>query len=162
MGRRAARPSQGRRLSPLLVSRRTTVLGAAGLSILLLLLAACGADSIPDYQAPERAYSATVVAPEDQNPAEQEYVRALLARDPGREVLLEAFVREQRLLGIVVRDNARAQALRDLLLGLALEMAAAFPHRDIEVIAYNEGDDQAIARAVYRDDTGKTVYETRR
>lgn len=127
---------------------------------LAVLAIACGAEALPPYQGPDRAYSEMAVQPADQTDAEQEYVSKLLARDPEREVIVSAFVREERLLGIVVRDNAEGQALRDLMLGLALDMAASFEHRDIEVIAYNDDDHEAIARAVYQVDTGKTIYES--
>lgn len=130
------------------------------LAACLALLAACGSDPLPDYQSGERTYQAVHVPDNGNTPEGAAYARNLLAKDPRRETITEAFVRDDQLVGVVVRPAVRGEVLRDIMLGLVVDMADEFPNRDVEAVAYNEGDKRTVARAVYRADSGQTSYES--
>lgn len=135
---------------------------------LLLLLcstaffAACGAEARPDYRSPERSY-AQVFAPEAESSEEDAaYVRGLLADDPKRAIITDARVLDGELLGIVVRPEVEGQALREVSLQFAREMARRKGGRDVEVIAYDEATKQAVAHALYLAESGDIPYESLR
>ncbi len=126
----------------------------------LLTLAACGAEPLPDYQSAERSYQSIYVSQNGNTRGGTEHARGLLAKDPRREALTDAWVRDDQILGVVLRPGVEGETLREIMLQLALGMASAFPNRDVEAIAYNEVDKRPVARAVYRVDTGETSYES--
>ncbi|MDP9378699.1 MAG: hypothetical protein M3Q29_00860 [Chloroflexota bacterium] len=126
----------------------------------LLTLVACGAEPLPDYQSAERSYPSIYVPQNGNTPDGAEHARGLLAKDPRREALTDAWVRDDQILGVVLRPGVEGETLREIMLQLALGMASAFPNRDVEAIAYNEVDKRTVARAVYRVDTGETSYES--
>ena len=121
---------------------------------------ACGGESLPGYQSEDRRYEATYLPGNGNTQLGAEYARGVLTDDPRRTVLLDAWVRDEQLLGLVVRRGAGGEALRDIVLGLAVDMGTALGGRDAEVIAYNEGDHKAVSRATYDADTGETSYES--
>ena len=123
-------------------------------------LSACGGESLPGYQSEDRRYDATYVKGNGNTERGAEYARGVLADDPRRSVLLDAWARDEQLLGLVGRRGAEGEALRDIILGLAVDMGTTLGGRDAEVIAYNEGDRAAVARATYDADTGETSYES--
>lgn len=124
-----------------------------------LLIISCGAEPRPDYRSPERSYQ-TMHATEDTSEAGAAYAKDLLADDPKREAITDAWVRGDDFLGVVVRPDIESRPLRELSLLLAEDMASRFTGRDIEVVAYDERTKEAVARAIYLVDTGKISYET--
>lgn len=134
--------------------------GIALLVAVAAVLAACGAEALPDYRAGERSYSA-VYAPGGGNTHKgADYARGVLADDPDHRTITDAFVRDDDILGLVVRPEVSGPALRDLLLILAPDMGSKFRRHDVEVIAYDERTREALARAVFRADTAQTSYSS--
>jgi hypothetical protein len=84
----------------------------------------------------------------------------VLDADPQRTTLTAAWVRDEQLLGIVLRKEISGEVRRDIMLGLATQMAETFKDRDVEVIAYDEAARAPVAQAVYSAQNDKTTYET--
>ena len=140
------------------MSRRSAVL----LVLVCVLFAACGSDPLPDYQSQKRAY-ATVYVPDGGNtPPGAEYARGVLSDDADHSVVRDAFVRDERLLGVVVTSQMTGAALRQLLLILAEDFGRMFRDSDAEVVAYDEASKTAVARAIYRRSDGIVTYASDR
>jgi hypothetical protein len=128
--------------------------------LLPLLLAACGGEAQHDLGSEERRYEAVYVSGGGDTEPGRAHARMVLAADPQRTTLTEAWVREDQLLGIVIRKEIDGEVRRDIILGLAEQMAQTFKDRDVEVIAYDEAAHAPVAQAVYSAQSGKTIYET--
>ncbi len=130
------------------------------LAVLLLLVVACGGEARPDLESEERTYNAVYVPGGGDTEPGRSHARTVLDADPRRTTLTEAWVREERLLGIVIRKEVEGEVRRDIMLGLAAQLAGAFKDRDVEVIAYEEVAHTPVAQAVYSAQSGKTSYES--
>lgn len=128
--------------------------------LLPFLVAACGGEAQPDLGSEERTYDAVYVPGGGDTEPGRAHARMVLDADPQRTTLTEAWVREEQLLGIVLRKEISGEVRRDIMLGLAAQMAETFKDRDVEVIAYDEAAHAPVAQAVYSAQSGKTTYET--
>ncbi len=130
------------------------------LAVLLLLVVACGGEVRHNLVSEERRYDAVYVSGGGDTESGRTHARTVLDADPQRTTLTEAWVREEQLLGIVLRAGVEGEVRRDIMLGLAAQMADTFKDRDVEVIAYDEAAHTPVAQAVYSAQSGKTSYES--
>jgi hypothetical protein len=80
--------------------------------------------------------------------------------DPRGQYILDAFVREERVLGVKVNPQTTRRQVHDALASLARSMQETFPGRPLDVIAYYErGDEMARARVA---ENGRTDIIWRR
>ena len=128
--------------------------------LLALLVAACGGEAQPDLGSEERTYDAVYVPGGGDTEPGRAHARMVLDADPQRTTLTAAWVRDEQLLGIVLRKEISGEVRRDIMLGLATQMAETFKDRDVEVIAFDEAARAPVAQAVYSAQTGKSTYET--
>lgn len=147
------------------IPRRTQARPVAGRALTIclllpLLVTACGGDARHDLVSEERRYDAVYVPGGGDTESGRAHARRVVDADPQRTTLSEAWVREEQLLGIVIREKVEGEVRRDIMLGLAAQMAETFKDRDVEVIAYDEAAHAPLAQAVYSAQSGKTSYES--
>jgi hypothetical protein len=76
-----------------------------------------------------------------------------LAADAEGDVLMDAFVRRDGVLGLIVAPHATRERVHGTIEYLVGSMAGTFPGHPIEVIAYQ--DEQEVARGVLNRQTGQ-------
>lgn len=142
---------------------RLTALGTAG----LLALAACEAQPpgrSGTSAAPGELSRSGYGAPPAQAPAQgarantpegARFAEWVVSTDPERRYVLDAFVRDDRVLGVKVNPTMTKGQVQQSLQSLLAGMQKAFPGRPLEVIAfYESGHD--LARVSYDPQTGQT------
>jgi len=83
-----------------------------------------------------------------------EFARWVQATDPQRRYILDAFVRDDRVLGVKVNPNMTTGEVNQAMGSLLNGMQRTFPNRSLEVIAYYESGDE-LARTTYDARTGQ-------
>jgi hypothetical protein len=66
----------------------------------------------------------------------------VVATDPEHRSLLDAFVRDERVLGVIVHPQRTREQVQQMLTSLLRAMPRTFPDRSLEVIAYYRSGDQ--------------------
>jgi hypothetical protein len=99
----------------------------------------------PRLSAPERPRAAPGRVPAQargNTAAGATFANWVMSTDPERRYLLDAFVRDDRVLGVVVRPTMTRGQVDEALRSLLSAMSKTFPGRAIEAIAYFESGDQ--------------------
>ncbi len=106
--------------------------------------------------APHRRESA---APRGNTPEGAIFADWVVATDPEHRYLLDAFVRDDRVLGVIVHPQLTQGQVQQMLTSLLSAMQRTFPDRPLEVIAYYRSGDQ-LARLQWDPHTrqAKTVW----
>jgi hypothetical protein len=83
----------------------------------------------------------------------------VVSTDPEPRSLLDAFVRDDRVLGVIVHPQLTREQVQQMLTSLLSAMQRTFPDRSLEVIAYYRSGDQ-LARLQWDPHTrqAKTVW----
>jgi hypothetical protein len=89
--------------------------------------------------APHRRESA---APRGNTPEGTIFADWVVATDPEHRYLLDAFVRDDRVLGIIVHPQRTRGQVQQMLTSLLSAMQRTFPDRPLEVLAYYRSGDQ--------------------
>src|ERR671923_85393 len=71
-----------------------------------------------------------------------EFAAWVVSTDPQRRYVLDAFVRDNRILGVIVNPHLTRGQVQQMLTSLLSAMQRAFPDRLLEVIAYYRSGDQ--------------------
>ena len=66
----------------------------------------------------------------------------VVSTDPQRQYLLDAFVRDNRILGVIVNPRLKRGQVRQMLTSLLSGMQRTFPGQPLEIIAYYRSGDQ--------------------
>jgi hypothetical protein len=98
-------------------------------------------------------------APRGNTPEGAIFADWVVATDPEHRLLLDAFVRDDRVLGVIVHPQRTRGQVQQLLTSLLRAMQRTFPDRPLEVIAYYRSGDQ-LARLPWDPHTrqAKTVW----
>jgi hypothetical protein len=139
----------------------------AALGLAALLLGACEqqparpASRVPPGEPPRSGSGAAVPAQAPEHPARgntpegARFAEWVLSTDPERKYILDAFVRDNRVLGVKVNPTMTKGQVQQSLQSLLAGMRKAFPGRPLEVIAfYESGHD--LARISFDPQTGQT------
>jgi hypothetical protein len=89
--------------------------------------------------APHRRESA---APRGNTPEGTIFADWVVSTDPEHRYLLDAFVRDDRVLGIIVHPQRTRGQVQQMLTSLLSAMQRTFPDRPLEVLAYYRSGDQ--------------------
>jgi hypothetical protein len=81
-------------------------------------------------------------APRGNTPEGAVFADWVVATDPERRSLLDAFVRDDRVLGVIVHPQRTRGQVQQMLTSLLSAMQRAFPDRPLEVLAYDHSGDQ--------------------
>jgi hypothetical protein len=110
----------------------------------------------PDPSAP---YGRDEARPRGNTPEGTEFADWVVSTDPQRRYVLDAFVRDNRILGVMVNSHLTRGQVQQMLTSLLSAMQRAFPDRMLEVIAYYRSGDQ-LARLRWDPQTGqaRTVW----
>jgi hypothetical protein len=81
-------------------------------------------------------------APRGNTPEGTIFADWVVATDPEHRYLLDAFVRDDRVLGVIVRPQRTRGQVQQMLTSLLSAMQRTFPDRPLEVIAYYRSGDQ--------------------
>jgi hypothetical protein len=124
-----------------------------------LLLSACGGQvetagvRVDPRSAPAPAGASAAAA--DGNTAQgAAFARWVQATDPDRTYILDAFVRDDRVLGVMVNPTMTKGQVQQALESLLRGMQRTFPNRSLEVIAYYQSGDE-LARVTYDQATNR-------
>jgi hypothetical protein len=106
--------------------------------------------------APQRRASE---APRGNTPEGAIFADWVVATDPEHRSLLDAFVRDDRVLGVIVHLQLTRGQVQQMLTSLLSAMQRTFPDRPLEVLAYYRSGDQ-LARLQWDPHTrqAKTVW----
>jgi hypothetical protein len=85
----------------------------------------------------------------------------VVSTDPEQRYILEAFVRDERVLGVTVSPTTTRAEVDDALRSLLTAMRKTFPGRPVEAIAYYESGDQ-LERLVWNAQRGEAEAQWRR
>jgi hypothetical protein len=98
-------------------------------------------------------------APRGNTPEGAIFADWVVATDPERRYLLDAFVRDDQVLGVIVHPQLTRAQVRQMLTSLLSAMQRTFPDRPLEVLAYYRSGDQ-LARLQWDPHTrqAKTVW----
>jgi hypothetical protein len=80
-------------------------------------------------------------APRGNTPEGAIFADWVVSTDPERRLLLDAFVRDNRVLGVIVHPQRTRREVQQLLTSLLSAMQRTFPDRPLEVIAYYRSGD---------------------
>ena len=80
--------------------------------------------------------------PRGNTPEGVEFADWVVSTDPQRQYVLDAFVRDNRILGIIVNPRLTRGQVQQMLTSLLSAMQRAFPDRPLEVMAYYRSGDQ--------------------
>lgn len=175
-GRGAGRPAGVRRA-------RFAGLGLAA----ALALSACGGESVavrpdprtaplpgrtdgytvpapPSYQAPSQGYGGQYVPnvqPRGNTVEGAAFANWVLSTDPQHKYIVDAFVRDDRVLGVIVSPNMTKSQVQQAMGSLLNGMQRTFPNRSLEVIAYYTSGDE-LARMTYDSRARQTQTTWRR
>jgi hypothetical protein len=81
-------------------------------------------------------------APRGNTPQGAIFADWVVSTDPEHRYLLDAFVRDDRVLGVIVHPQRTRGQVQQMLTSLLSAMQRAFPDRPLEVIAYYRSGDQ--------------------
>jgi hypothetical protein len=97
--------------------------------------------------------------PRGNTPEGAEFAEWVLSTDPQHQYVLDAFVRDERILGVMVNPRLTRGQVQHMLTSLLSGMQRAFPDRPLEVMAYYRSGDQ-LARLRWDPQTGqaRTVW----
>jgi hypothetical protein len=90
-------------------------------------------------EAPHRRESE---APRGNTPEGAAFADWVVATDPEHRHLLDAFVRDERVLGVIVHPQRTRGQVQQMLTSLLSAMQRTFPDRPLEVLAYYRSGDQ--------------------
>ena len=137
-------PARGAEPGPWEVGQRAV--GPAG-----SLIAGRGGAAMPHVREPE--------APRGNTPEGAIFADWVVATDPEHRYLLDAFVRDDRILGVIVHPQLTRGQVQRMLTSLLSAMQRTFPDRSLEVMAYYRSGDQ-LARLHWDPHTqqAKTVW----
>jgi hypothetical protein len=90
-------------------------------------------------EAPHRRESE---APRGNTPEGAAFADWVVATDPEHRHLLDAFVRDERVLGVIVHPQRTRGQVQHMLTSLLSAMQRTFPDRPLEVLAYYRSGDQ--------------------
>ena len=90
-------------------------------------------------EAPHRRESE---APRGNTPEGAIFADWVVATDPEHRYLLDAFVRDDRVLGVIVHPQLTRGQVQQMLTSLLSAMQRTFPDRPLEVLAYYRSGDQ--------------------
>jgi hypothetical protein len=98
-------------------------------------------------------------APRGNTPEGAVFADWVVATDPEHRYLLDAFVRDDRVLGVIVHPQLTRGQVQQMLTSLLSAMQRTFPARPLEVLAYYRSGDQ-LARLQWDPHTrqAKTVW----
>jgi hypothetical protein len=97
-------------------------------------IASRGRDAVPHRRESE--------APRGNTPEGAIFADWVVSTDPEHRYLLDAFVRDDRVLGVIVHPQRTRGQVQQMLTSLLSAMQRAFPDRPLEVIAYYRSGDQ--------------------
>ena len=80
------------------------------------------------------------------------YAQWVLDQDPNRDIITDAVMRDDSVLGVKVQPDATKGQVRDLLIALTQGMMTQFPNRDVKVNAFFQSGDK-MAEATYNRQT---------
>jgi hypothetical protein len=81
-------------------------------------------------------------APRGNTPEGDVFADWVVSTDPEHRYLLDAFVRDDRVLGVIVHPQLTRGQVQQLLTSLLSAMQRTFPGRPLEVLAYYRSGDQ--------------------
>jgi len=81
-------------------------------------------------------------APRGNTPEGAIFADWVVATDPEHRSLLDAFVRDDRVLGVIVHPQLTREQVQQMLTSLLSAMQRTFPDRPLEVLAYDRSGDQ--------------------
>jgi hypothetical protein len=98
-------------------------------------------------------------APRGNTPEGAIFADWVVATDPEHRYLLDAFVRDDRVLGVIVHPQRTRRQVQQMLTSLLRAMPRTFPDRPLEVLAYDRSGAQ-LARLQWDPHTrqAKTVW----
>jgi hypothetical protein len=92
-----------------------------------------------EREAPHRRESE---APRGNTPEGAAFADWVVSTDPEHRHLLDAFVRDERVLGVIVHPQRTRGQVQHMLTSLLSAMQRTFPDRPLEVLAYYRSGDQ--------------------
>jgi hypothetical protein len=81
-------------------------------------------------------------APRGNTPEGTIFADWVVATDPEHRYLLDAFVRDDRVLGVIVHPQLTREQVQQMLTSLLSAMQRTFPDRPLEVLAYDRSGAQ--------------------
>jgi hypothetical protein len=108
--------------------------GQSAMGPALSWVAARWGEAAPHRREPE--------APRGNTPEGAVFADWVVTTDPEHRYLLDAFVRDDRVLGVIVHPQLTRGQVQQLLTSLLSAMRRTFPDRPLEVLAYYRSGDQ--------------------
>jgi hypothetical protein len=108
--------------------------GQSAVGPALSWVASRGREAAPYRREPE--------APRGNTPEGAVFADWVVATDPEHRSLLDAFVRDDRVLGVIVPPQRTRQEVQQMLTSRLSAMPRTFPDRPLEVLAYDRSGDQ--------------------
>lgn len=121
----------------------------------------------PSYSSSERGYGdysprgGADVARRGNTPEGAAFANWVLSTDPQHKYIVDAFVRNDSILGVIVSPNMTKAQVQQSMTSLLNGMQRTFPNRPLEVIAYYVSGDE-LGRAVWDPRTRQVKSDFRR
>ncbi|MDQ3703533.1 MAG: hypothetical protein M3442_21830 [Chloroflexota bacterium] len=116
----------------------------------------------PAYAAPGSGYggyyspqTGDATARRGNTPEGAAFANWVLSTDAERKYIVDAFVRDDQVLGMIVNPNMTRGQVQQAMGSLLTAMRKTFPNRDLQVIAYYVSGDE-VARTTLDSRSGKT------
>jgi hypothetical protein len=106
-------------------------------------------------------YARGEARPRGNTPEGARFADWVVSTDPQQQYMLEAFVRDDRVLGVLVNPRLTNGQVQQMLTSLLSGMQRTFPDRPLEVIAYDRSGDQ-LARLTWDSQTRRAHTAWRR